>query len=154
MNPLLEQIFGMLNSLARDELLHLRDEIDDYLDDAEADNTRENNTSSLKPVKRSATGRYTMPRMRQLYDWGAVKAGDRLYVLNHETRPAVLIGYKAVEYEGKRMSILDWAKHITGWKAVNIYVSVVLEREGRPLWEVRRDAMIAHGIEHPRGEET
>lgn len=149
MNTLLEQILQSLQSLTPDELLHLRDEIDDYLEGHELDGASANDASELKPVKRSSSGRYAMPRMRQLYDWGAVKAGDRLYVLNQETQSAVLVGHKEVEYQGKRMSILDWAKAVTGWKAVNIYVSVILEREGRPLWEVRRDAMIAHGIEHP-----
>lgn len=144
MNPLLEQIFQMLNSFTRDELLHLRDEIEDYLEDSTAEMNQD-----TPPVKKSASGRISMPRIRQLHDWGAVKDGDRLYVLNHETQPAILIGHKEVEYNGERMSLYEWAKQVSGWKSINIYVSVMLERENRLLWEVRRDAMIAHGMEYP-----
>lgn len=145
MNPTLEQIFQMLSSLTVDELLHLRDEIDDYLEGSDSGG----NDAGLTPAPKDASGRYIMPRMRQLYDWGAIRDGDRLHVIGHESQPAILVGYKEVEYQGNRMSIHAWAKEVAGWRSINVYLNVILEREDRPLWEARRDAMIANGLEYP-----
>lgn len=44
------------------------------------------------------------------------------------------------------MAINEWAKLVTGWKSVNIYESVIVERAGRTLDELRREYM-QHGPE-------
>lgn len=144
MNPILEQMLEMLSSLTADELLHLRDEIDDYLDETAA-----NGEVGRVPPQRTPTGRVSLPRIGQLYDWGAVRAGDQLHVLGHESQQATLIGPKTVEYRGQRMSIYAWGKLISSWKGMNIYKFVVVEREGRTLGDIRHEEMLARGMEYP-----
>ena len=90
-----------------------------------------------------------MPRICKLVDWGAVKIGDTLHVRNHRDQPATLVSRTAVEFNGERMSAWKWATQVTGWEAISIYGWVILERENRLLWEVRRDAMLERGIDLP-----
>lgn len=94
------------------------------------------------------TSRRYLPRLPQMIEWGViVPMEDKLYVQGHDDRPGLLLDAYRVAYNGEPMPINDWAKHITGWKAVNIYEWVVVQREGTTLDELRRAYMNEHDIE-------
>lgn len=48
-----------------------------------------------------------------------------------------LISAKRCEYEGKQMTIMNWARSVSGWSAVNIYDWVKHADSGRKLEEFR-----------------
>ena len=139
MNDVIQQIVRLFGQLADDELLHVIDLIEEELERRPDEAVEE----------KADTPRIYIPRLNQLMKWGALQAGDTLYVKGIETESAMLISANTVDYKGQQLAVQTWAKNVTGWKAVNIYMWVILERERRLLWEVRRDAMIANGIEYP-----
>lgn len=94
------------------------------------------------------TSRRYLPRLPQMIEWGVVvPMEDKLYVQGHEDRPALLLDAYRVAFNGEPMAINDWAKFITGWKAINIYEWIVVQRARRTLDEIRRDYMSEHKIE-------
>ncbi len=62
-------------------------------------------------------------------------------------KPALLLDGYRVAYNGDSMRINDWGKMLTGWKGFNAYESVVVERTGQTLDEMRREYMRDHGLE-------
>jgi hypothetical protein len=88
-----------------------------------------------------------LPRLPQMVKWGlVVPMEDKLFVQDQPDKPALFLDGYRVAYEGKPMPINDWAKQITGWSSVNIYESVVVERENRTLDALRREYMEEHGL--------
>ena len=93
------------------------------------------------------TRRY-LPRLPQMIQWGLVAPmEDTLYLRDMPDKPALLLDASRVAYQGETMSINDWAKHVTGWKGVNVYEWVVVKRRGRTLDDLRRAYMEDHGRE-------
>jgi hypothetical protein len=87
----------------------------------------------------STEGRVSESRLRlpdMLAD-GRVRVGDRVYVKKQPSRMATITDGENVEFEGKHMTINAWGEQATGWPSINIYVSVILERTGQPLGELR-----------------
>ncbi len=83
-----------------------------------------------------------LPRLPQMIDWGiVVPIEDKLYVKDQSGEPALLLDANRVAYRGETLSINDWAKKITGWKSVNVYEWVVVERTGDVLDNMRRQYM-------------
>jgi len=94
------------------------------------------------------SARRYLPRLAQMIAWGLiVPMEDTLYVRDIPNQPALLLDDKRVAYQGMTMSLNDWAKKVTSWKAVNIYEWVIIKRNGRTLDEVRRAYMSENGIE-------
>jgi hypothetical protein len=90
--------------------------------------------------------RQYLPRLPQMIEWGViVPMEDKLYVQGHEDQPALFLDAYRVAFNGEPKPINDWAKQITGWKAVNIYEWVIVQREGHTLDQIRRDYMSEHG---------
>lgn len=88
-----------------------------------------------------------LPRLPQMIEWGiVVPMEDKLYVQGMPDKPGLLLDAYRVAYEGTPVPINDWAKQLTGWKAVNIYESVVVERVNQTLDQMRRDYMSEHGL--------
>jgi hypothetical protein len=93
------------------------------------------------------TRRY-LPRLPQMIQWGlVVPTEDTLFIKDIPEQPALLLDASRVAYQGETMSINDWAKHITGWKAVNVYEWVVVKRQDRTLDDLRRAYMDENGME-------
>lgn len=85
------------------------------------------------------TSRRYLPRMPQMIAWGlVVPMEDTLYVRDHADQPALLLDANRVAYQGETINLNDWAKHITGWKAVNVYEWVMVKRKERTLDDLRR----------------
>ncbi len=79
-----------------------------------------------------------LPGMKELIEDGLVNIGDQLYItLNPEKSIATLIEPNQVEYNGKVLSINDWAKEISGWKAIRIYSYVARVGENETLDQKR-----------------
>ena len=136
-----EKILEMLDTLSRDQQLRLVGIISERL----------RNTAEMAPVPEQSagdeSGRRYLPRLPQMIQWNVVRLKDRLYVQGHEGQAALLISENEVVYNAEIMSVNDWAKLVTGWTSVNIYESVVLERDGRTLNHIRLAYMEEHGIE-------
>lgn len=137
-----QRIVSALDKLSPDELLALLPEItarlrpsagtppDDLADDTD-----------------DAPRRY-LPRLPQMITWGLVMPmEDTLVVRDHPAQPALLLDANRVAFQGETMGINDWAKHVTGWKSINVYEWVIVKRAGRTLDDLRREYMRAHGIE-------
>ena len=91
--------------------------------------------------------RQYLPRLPQMIEWGViVPMEDKLYVEGMPDQPALLLDAYRVAYEGTPLPINDWAKQILGWKSVNIYEAVIVERAGQTLDQIRRDYMSEHGL--------
>lgn len=61
------------------------------------------------------------PKMDWMFEQGLVAKGDALCLINHPEEVAVLVDVSHVQYNGQIMRILEWAKKVTGWKAVQTY---------------------------------
>lgn len=46
-----------------------------------------------------------------------------------------------------KMTVNDWAKHVTGWKSINVYEWVIVKRAGHTLGDLPRSYMRANGID-------
>ena len=69
---------------------------------------------------------------------GVLRQGDQLYVQKAQDLTANLVSADLVEFNGKQMRLMDWAKHVTRWPTVNIYDRVWASRTGKRLEEMRR----------------
>lgn len=88
-----------------------------------------------------ANRRY-LPRLPQMISWGiVVPLEDKLYVKDQPNKPALLLDSSRVAYHGEILLINEWAKKITGWKSVNVYDWVIVERTGEVLDDMRQRYM-------------
>jgi len=78
-------------------------------------------------------------RVSDLFDAGRIKAGDVIHLVKHPKKKAVLTKDQRCEFEGKSLTILRWAKNVTGWSAVNVYDWVIHEPTGKLLNDLREE---------------
>lgn len=98
-------------------------------------------TSVLNPNKGHKT---ILPKIKDMLEWGVVKAGDQLYCLDSSENKhyAILQSDGRVELEDKtKISMQMWLKAITGWSSVQTYVYTYLEKTGETLSEIRANYM-------------
>lgn len=93
---------------------------------------------AVRPSRKAAAEKATLPRMPKLFEWGIVKPSDPVYVINHRDRPARVLTSSTVEFEGQKLGFNDWGKLVTGWSAINIYEWTALASSGKSLDELRR----------------
>ena len=86
------------------------------------------------------------PRMEWMIEQGLVSPGEVLCVINHPQEIAILIDASNVEYQGKRMTILEWSKKVTGWKAVQTYAMIRKVDSSQTLSDVRETRMRELGM--------
>ena len=88
--------------------------------------------------------------MEQLIEKGLIKLHDKIYLTanqcNEKDSEAELIDDNNVIYKGKKLTINQWAKTVTGWSAVNIYENVAIVGEEESLHEKRIKYMKENGI--------
>ncbi len=133
----LNKIIALLDKLAPEDKLHLIEIISQQLRQPPAPENPEADSSS----------RRYLPRIPQMMDWKLLKPKDRLYISGHPDQPALLLDNGDVVFEARVMSIMDWARVITGRDTgINIYREVVLEREQKTLDEIRLAHMDRHGL--------
>lgn len=83
--------------------------------------------------------RATLPTMPQLKEWGIIREGDMVYIRDRKDKAATIVSAKLVQCGNRQMLFNEWAKDVTGWKAVNIYEWTILDREGKTLDQLRRE---------------
>jgi hypothetical protein len=144
-----DQIVGLLDTLSWQEQLALIGVISERLRQMGSEPPEDTSIDALEEEpEEDEQGRQWQPRLRQMIDWGLITPmEDTLYVLGHPDQSVLLLDAYTVAYQGKRVPINDWAKSIKGWRSINVYVSVVVQREGRTLDEIRRAYMEQHGRE-------
>ena len=87
-----------------------------------------------------------LPRMKWMMEQGLISVGDKICLINHPNEVAVILDDSYVEYKGKKIKILEFAKMITGWKAVQIYSVIRIEGKKETLGELRENRMIELGM--------
>jgi len=143
MNSSYHQIIDMLNDLNPTELASLVGEISRRLQ-----SVYEETDVTIQPDEEDDSQRTYLPRMPHLVEWGLVRPGDdKVYIHTNPDEPALLLDSYHVAYQGERMEINTWARHITGWKSANIYENIVVQRTGQTLDEMRRAYIDLHGWE-------
>ncbi|GAB1420583.1 hypothetical protein MASR2M15_06890 [Anaerolineales bacterium] len=138
-----QQILTLLDSLNEQEKLQIISDITENLRTGQPfiEETEEEEPERKKPTY--------LPRMAQLLGWGVIEVGDRLHIKGYEDKPAMLLNKNEVAYDGHKMRINDWAKYITGWKAIRIYDWIIVERANSLLGELRKQAMLKRNMEYP-----
>ena len=86
------------------------------------------------------------PRMEWMIEQGLVSSGDVLCVINHPQEVAILLDATNVEYQGKKMTILEWSKKVTGWKAVQTYAMIRKVDDSQTLSHLRETRMRELGM--------
>lgn len=84
--------------------------------------------------------RTTLPKMRELIEWGVVKPGERLTVKNYPDSEAVVEDSKTVRFKDRLIAYNDWGREVTGWSSINIYDWAVASN-GRTLTDLRAEHM-------------
>ena len=82
-----------------------------------------------------------LPRMRTLMEWGILKKGDILFIVDHDDSEAEVADHKAVRFKGAPMSFNDWGSKVTGWSSICIYEWAALKGQTKTLAELRQEKM-------------
>ena len=141
MNKDFQQVLATLDGLSPAELValleHITVRLQTYVGPLEEE---------IVEDQEDITRRY-LPRLPQMIQWGlVVPMEDTLHIKDAPEHPALLLDASRVAYQGETMSINDWAKQITGWKAVNVYEWVMVKQQGRTLDDLRRAYMDENGV--------
>ena len=64
--------------------------------------------------------RTVLPKIKDMLEWGVVKAGDIL-VAKGSDEEATLLQNGHVSINDEEMSMQDWLRRVTGWKSVETY---------------------------------
>ena len=91
-------------------------------------------------------GRTTKPKLDWMIANGAVAAGDEVFYKQKPTEKAAIQANAKVKYNGKQMSLLDFARKMTGWEHVNAYRHMIVEGKGKTLLELREEKMKELGM--------
>src|SRR5258707_14606376 len=84
-------------------------------------------------------GESSLIRLGKMISSGKIQVGEKVYVDKRPDQLAKIVDRSKVEFQGKRLSINEWAKKMTGWRSVNIYTNVYLERTRQPLGQLREE---------------
>lgn len=87
-----------------------------------------------------------LPKMDWLIEQGVINIGDKIHLINHQEVVVNLVDAGHVEYNGKKVSILNWAREITGWKAVQTYAYIKRVGDTQTLSELRDEKMRELGM--------
>src|SRR5262245_27736417 len=79
-------------------------------------------------------------RLKDMLADGRIRIGDRVFTRRWPDRLATIVDTDTVDFEGQRLSINIWGQQMTGWQSINVYTSVLLERTGHPIGQLRTHA--------------
>lgn len=85
--------------------------------------------------------RAELPRTDWMMEQGIIKPGDVVFFKKKPSEEATIIGENEVEYQGKVMTFLAYAKIVTGWSHVNLYRYLILKGTDQSLRELREKKM-------------
>lgn len=128
--------FSILETIAQlnglEEKLHLVPQTED-----------EKNEEELAEKART---RHILPKLDWLVEQGVVNIGDKICMVGHEDKTAILIDDKHLEFEGESLSLNAFAKKITGWNTIGSYSYAKLVRTNKTLAELREEKMQELGM--------
>ena len=87
-----------------------------------------------------------LPGIKELVEWGLVKVNDKLIIKNYLDSNATFVEGNMVEYNGRKMSLNEWGREVTGWKSIQIYAWACKAGEKETLDEKRIKYMREHGL--------
>ena len=87
-----------------------------------------------------------LPRMDWCIEQGLIKPGDRFYIKSRPTEIAEVVSDKKVLYNGEEMSYNAFACKVTGWRAIQVYVHMIIVGETVTLAEKREAKMKELGL--------
>lgn len=76
-------------------------------------------------------------RLGEMISAGKIQTGEQVYVSKKPSQLAKIVDGRTVEFQGRQMSINEWARKMAGWSSINIYSNVYLERTKQPLENLR-----------------
>lgn len=86
------------------------------------------------------------PKLDWMMTLEIVKTGDVLYCKKKPTEKGAVTSSAKIKYNGKTISLVDFARKVTGWEAVNAYRHLILEGTGKTLLVLREEKMKELGI--------
>ena len=92
-------------------------------------------------TKQSRITRTNLPKMDWLIKEKLVHIGDKIYVIGHEDKKAVIKDAKNVEFEGIIMTFNAFGCKITGWTSIQTYAWMKIEGNDKTLSELREEKM-------------
>lgn len=93
----------------------------------------------------SSIERTVLPKIKDMLEWGVVKAGDIL-IARGTDEESVLLANGHVSVNDEEMSMQDWLKRITGWKSVETYKFAVHKETDKSLSQIRKEYMDANEV--------
>lgn len=96
----------------------------------------------VKEMKKSAgsISKTSLPKIKDMLQWGVVTAGDIL-VVKGGTEEAELLDNGYVTFQNKEMSMQKWLRRITGWQSVETYKYAIHKATGKSLSQIRKEYM-------------
>lgn len=95
--------------------------------------------SERRSEENTANEKTSRPRVKEIAEAGLIKVGEPIWFKN-KTEPeyrAHLIADGKCEYKGKQMSILSFAKQMSGWSAISIYDWIIYGGNFKLLRDLR-----------------
>lgn len=94
--------------------------------------------------QRGTIKRRSMPKIKDMLNWGVVQPGDELGVRGRE-ETAILLQSGNVDVNGEEKSLQAWLQEILGWSSVQTYEFTTLKKENdKLLADIRREYMEQH----------
>jgi len=72
-----------------------------------------------------------------LFEAGYLRRGDEIFVSLDPEKRATVLDRKYCEFDGEKLTYLQWARQITGWSSVNIFQVMVLVSTGETFGTLR-----------------
>lgn len=96
----------------------------------------------VKEMKKpsGSSERTVLPKIKDMLEWGVVKAGDIL-VAKGSDEEATLLQNGHVSINDEEMSMQDWLRRVTGWKSVETYKFAFHKETGKALSQIRKEYM-------------
>lgn len=96
----------------------------------------------VKEMKKTSGSieRTVLPKIKDMLEWGVVKAGDILSAKGTDEE-SILLANGHVSINDEEMSMQDWLKRITGWKSVETYKFAIHKETGKSLSQIRKEYM-------------
>jgi len=97
-------------------------------------------STGQEPTPEKTRTRTTLPKMRELMEWGLVKPGDVLTIWKYPDSDAVVVDSKTVRFKDRVLSYNEWGCEVTGWSSINIY-DWATALNGKLLTDLRAERM-------------
>jgi hypothetical protein len=90
--------------------------------------------------KSKSQTRRSLPKIKDMLEWGVVKEGDKLKAKDRDSEVELLKNGNVV-YNGMEMTIQSWLKDIFDWASVETYKFTIHKETGKSLKEIRKEYM-------------